>query len=112
MFTPVSSQAQAFVPAHAAYPHLLRPQAQAGRGRGYPGENVVLYGAHGQPLPPQQQAMPETTLPTPQNAYYPPAYGRPPHLDDRIPPPIQHHAPHDQVSVKIQYPDKFVTNAW
>ncbi|EED19346.1 C6 transcription factor, putative [Talaromyces stipitatus ATCC 10500] len=94
MFTPVSSQAQAFVPAHAAYPHL-RSQAQAGRGRGYPGDNVVLYGAHGQPLPPQQ-AMPESTLPPPQGAYYQPPYGRP-HVDDRIPPPpMQHHLPHDQ----------------
>ncbi|EEA26945.1 C6 transcription factor, putative [Talaromyces marneffei ATCC 18224] len=97
MFTPVSSQAQAFVPAHAAYPHLLRPQAQGGRGRGYPGDNVVLYGAHGQPLPPQQQAMPESTLPPPQGAYYQAPYGRPPHMDDRIPPPpMQHHVPHDQ----------------
>ncbi|OKL62794.1 hypothetical protein UA08_01445 [Talaromyces atroroseus] len=95
MFTPVSSQAQAFVPAHAAYPHL-RNQGQ-GRGRGYPGDGVVLYGAHGQPLPPQQQAVPESTLPPPQGAYYAPGYGRPPHMDDRIaPPPMPHHMSHDQ----------------
>lgn len=103
MFTPVSSQAQAFVPAHAAYPHLLRPQTQGGRGRGYPGDNVVLYGAHGQPLPPQQQAMPESTLPPPQGAYYQAPYGRPP-MDDRIPPPpMQHHMPHDQVSLGCSF---------
>ncbi|KAJ6015234.1 hypothetical protein N7540_009825 [Penicillium herquei] len=64
MFTPVSSQAQAFVPAHAAYPHL-RNQGGARGGAG-----VTLYGAHGQPLPPQQQPQgPETTLPPPQGMY-------------------------------------------
>jgi hypothetical protein len=109
MFTPVSSQAQAFVPAHAAYPHL-RNQAQ-GRGRGYPGDGVVLYGAHGQPLPPQQQAVPESTLPPPQGAYYPPGYGRPPHMDDRIaPPPMPHHMPHDQVgsgNITLRFPFQF-----
>ncbi|KAL1970342.1 hypothetical protein VTN77DRAFT_5502 [Rasamsonia byssochlamydoides] len=88
MFTPVSSQAQAFVPAHAAYPHLRN---QAGRGRGaYPGDGVMLYGAHGQPLPPQQQPPPETTLPPPQGMYQHP-YGRPPHLDNQgAPPPLAH----------------------
>lgn len=70
MFTPVSSQAQAFVPAQVAYPHL-RNQPD-GRGSN-PG--VTLYGAHGQPLPPQQQ--PDTTLPPPQGMYGHP-YGRPP----------------------------------
>ncbi|KAI9760580.1 MAG: hypothetical protein M4579_001549 [Chaenotheca gracillima] len=48
IFTPVSSQAQAFVPAHTAYPHLRNA---GGRGRpGYPPSPPVLYGAHGQPL--------------------------------------------------------------
>ncbi|KKA18059.1 C6 transcription factor, partial [Rasamsonia emersonii CBS 393.64] len=97
MFTPVSSQAQAFVPAHAAYPHL-RNQAQ-GRGRGaYPGDGVMLYGAHGQPLPPQQQQPPpppETTLPPPQGMYQHP-YGRPPHLDNQNPPPPLAHPPMSQ----------------
>ncbi|KAL1974191.1 hypothetical protein VTN31DRAFT_5751 [Thermomyces dupontii] len=90
MFTPVSSQAQAFVPAHAAYPHL-RNQA-AGRGRaGYPGDGVVLYGAHGQPLPPQQQPQSSTTLPPPHGLYY----GRP--MDERgPPPPLTHHLNTDQ----------------
>ncbi|KAL2842222.1 hypothetical protein BJY01DRAFT_5031 [Aspergillus pseudoustus] len=69
MFTPVSSQTQAFVPAHAAYPHMRNGQNQ--------GERVVLYGAHGQPLPPQHQPPPpgpETTLPPPQGMYQHP-YG-------------------------------------
>ncbi|KAJ5733044.1 hypothetical protein N7533_013491 [Penicillium manginii] len=70
MFTPVSSQAQAFVPAQVAYPHLRNQQA-GGRGSN-PG--MTLYGAHGQPLPPQQQ--PDSTLPPPQGMYHP--YGRPP----------------------------------
>jgi hypothetical protein len=35
---------------------------------------MTLYGAHGQPLPPQQQ--PDSTLPPPQGMYHP--YGRPP----------------------------------
>ncbi|OJK02040.1 hypothetical protein ASPACDRAFT_40863 [Aspergillus aculeatus ATCC 16872] len=64
MFTPVSSQAQAFVPAHAAYPHLRNPQNQ--RAGGPP---VMLYGAHGQPLPPQQQPQADPTLPPPQGMY-------------------------------------------
>ncbi|KAJ5502689.1 hypothetical protein N7463_005563 [Penicillium fimorum] len=75
MFTPVSSQTQAFVPAHTAYPHL-RP-GQNGPGPGGRGGPPVLYGAHGQPLPPQQQPQgPETTLPPPQGMYY--QNGRPP----------------------------------
>ncbi|KAI9828306.1 MAG: hypothetical protein M1832_002734 [Thelocarpon impressellum] len=49
IFTPVSSQAQAFVPAHTAYPQLRN----AGLDRahpGYPQNPPVIYGAHGQPL--------------------------------------------------------------
>lgn len=105
MFTPVSSQAQAFVPAHAAYPHL-RNQAQ-GRGRGaYPGDGVMLYGAHGQPLPPQQQPPPpppETTLPPPQGMYQHP-YGRPPHLDNQNAPPTLPPMSQDQVSCRQRLP--------
>ncbi|KAK1145819.1 hypothetical protein N8T08_003765 [Aspergillus melleus] len=73
MFTPVSSQAQAFVPAHAAYPYLRNGQNQ---GRSAP---VMLYGAHGQPLPPQQQpqAGPDGTLPPPQSMYQHPYGGAP-----------------------------------
>ncbi|KAL4911780.1 hypothetical protein BDW62DRAFT_207105 [Aspergillus aurantiobrunneus] len=67
MFTPVSAHTQAFVPAHAAYPHMRNGQNQGRPG----GEPVVLYGAHGQPLPPQQQpqSAPDTTLPPPQGMY-------------------------------------------
>ncbi|PLB33558.1 Zn(II)2Cys6 transcription factor domain-containing protein [Aspergillus candidus] len=73
MFTPVSSQAQAFVPAHAAYPHLRTAQ-NSGRPNA---QGVVLYGAHGQPLPPQQQPQPspDTTLPPPPGLYQHPGYG-------------------------------------
>ncbi|KAJ5249201.1 hypothetical protein N7468_000652 [Penicillium chermesinum] len=84
MFTPVSSQAQAFVPAHAAYPHL-RGNPQGGRGP----QPVTLYGAHGQPLPPQQQPQgPETTLPPPQGMYQPYG-GAPPPFASSIPDPRQ-----------------------
>ncbi|KAJ5699077.1 hypothetical protein N7462_001082 [Penicillium macrosclerotiorum] len=70
MFTPVSSQAQAFVPAHAAYPQLRN-------GQGGPPPGTTFYGAHGQPLPPSQAVQPpETTLPPPQGMYQNP-YGRP-----------------------------------
>ncbi|KAI9817524.1 MAG: hypothetical protein M1827_001134 [Pycnora praestabilis] len=83
MFTPVSSQAQAFVPAHTAYPHL-RNQGGSGqsinvRGRALYPQNPVIYGAHGQPLGPlpqqqdhyspqhlQQQGYP---LPSPSASY-------------------------------------------
>jgi len=87
MFTPVSSQAQAFVPAQVAYPHLRNQQA-AGRGSN-PG--MTLYGAHGQPLPPQQQ--PETTLPPPPGMYgHPyarPMDGAPPPLASGMPDPVR-----------------------
>ncbi len=47
----MSSQAQAFVPAHTAYPHL-RNAALSGRGGrpAYAQNAPVMYGAHGQPL--------------------------------------------------------------
>ncbi|RKF53512.1 putative c6 zinc finger domain-containing protein [Erysiphe neolycopersici] len=52
IFTPVSSQAQAFVPAHAVYPNMRNMGiGPDGRPRMlYQG--TPLYGAHGQPLPP------------------------------------------------------------
>ena len=85
MFTPVSSQAQAFVPAHAAYPHLRSTQGGSRTGVG-----VTLYGAHGQPLPPQQQPQgPETTLPPPQGMYQPAYGGAPPPLASSIPDPVR-----------------------
>src|ERR1700712_2252577 len=61
IFTPVSSQAQAFVPAHAVYPAMRnmgvgpdgRPRMMHPQG--------TLFGAYGQPLgpiPPQQSSSP------------------------------------------------------
>ncbi|OJD20412.1 hypothetical protein ACJ73_08252 [Blastomyces percursus] len=84
MFTPVSSQAQAFVPAQAVYNHF---RGTAPRG-GPRADAIPLYGAHGQPLPPPQapQHPHDGPLPPPQSLYPPHAYGRPP-VDDRPPPP-------------------------
>jgi hypothetical protein len=75
VFTPVSAQAQAFVPAHAVY------------GRGQP-PPTQLYGAYGQPLPPPQPGQqdpyaasrpPAYTLPSPAGPYtHPPNYPQPP----------------------------------
>ncbi|QSS54647.1 C6 zinc finger domain-containing protein [Histoplasma capsulatum var. duboisii H88] len=84
MFTPVSSQAQAFVPAQAVYNHF-RTTAPRGGARA---DAIPLYGAHGQPLPPPQppQHPQDGPLPPPQSLYPPPAYGRP-LVDERPPPP-------------------------
>jgi hypothetical protein len=97
MFTPVSSQAQAFVPAHTAYPHLRNTGGQ-NRGSGrqiYPqsGPPPVLYGAHGQPLGP----IPDPNSMQSPGGYYQPPYGPGPAYDDRGPPPSNLH---DQVSRK------------
>lgn len=102
IFTPVSSQAQAFVPAHTAYPHLRNtgglPPQRGGRSM-YPQQGPpVIYGAHGQPLgamPPNQdlnypQGYP---LQNPALTYQAPS----PMYDDRGG-PTPH--PHDQVSRK------------
>ncbi|KAF3400212.1 hypothetical protein F1880_008039 [Penicillium rolfsii] len=91
MFTPVSSQAQAFVPAHAAYPHM-RPGNNV---NGQPPPGTILYGAHGQPLPPSSAVQgPDTTLPPPQGMYaHPysraPTDGHPPPLAPTMPDPRQ-----------------------
>lgn len=65
IFTPVSSQAQAFVPAHTAYPHLRNPALSGRGGRPAYGQSApVIYGAHGQPLnalPPQAPYAPDAT---------------------------------------------------
>ncbi|WEW56733.1 hypothetical protein PRK78_002182 [Emydomyces testavorans] len=109
MFTPVSSQTQAFVPAHAAYPHLRNVQAAA-RMPGRPGEGVMLYGAHGQPLPPPQAPIPhgqENTLPPPAALYQPPQspYGIPGPGPQGPPPPLAHPPMlHDPVSRKRPHP--------
>jgi hypothetical protein len=81
IFTPVSSQAQAFVPAHAAYPHMRNVQlGPDGRPRVYPEQQ--LYGAHGQPLgtippPPPAAQYQEYAMPSPTGSYN--AY-----MDDRV----------------------------
>ncbi|KAF1940683.1 hypothetical protein EJ02DRAFT_349581 [Clathrospora elynae] len=80
IFTPVSAQTQAFVPAHTVW-----------RGVGQP---PPMYGAYGQPLPPASHAdaygqppRPQQYLPSPTAGPYPvhPAYGPP-------------GAPHDEAS--------------
>ncbi|PBP23680.1 hypothetical protein BUE80_DR005348 [Diplocarpon rosae] len=68
IFTPVSSQAQAFVPAHALYPGM-RNMGVGPDGLARPLGCPQLYGAHGQPLgpiaPPQQQQGPPYEYPAP-----------------------------------------------
>ncbi|KAI9732038.1 MAG: hypothetical protein M1818_007633 [Claussenomyces sp. TS43310] len=77
IFTPVSSQAQAFVPAHAVYPHMRNMGVGVdGRPRPmmYP-QGQQVYGAHGQPLgqvpPPQLSGSPynEYHVPSPTGSY-------------------------------------------
>ncbi|KAJ6052675.1 hypothetical protein N7460_003209 [Penicillium canescens] len=75
IFTPVYSQTQAFVPAHAVYPHLrngLNGPAAPGPGESGASDGPQsLWRAHGQPLPPQQQPQgPETPLSPPQDLSY------------------------------------------
>ncbi|KAL8661988.1 MAG: hypothetical protein Q9202_005114 [Teloschistes flavicans] len=73
IFTPVSSHASAFVPAHTAYPHLRNAAPMPNRGGGrplYPQQPPAIYGAHGQPL-----GMP---IPGQDPSYPPPPHGYPP----------------------------------
>ncbi|KAK6533254.1 hypothetical protein TWF694_002208 [Orbilia ellipsospora] len=72
VFTPVSSQAQAFVPAHTQYPHLKQGFIPP---RGGPARPPQLYGSYGQPLP-LHAALPQA----PHQGEYPHhnSYGRPP----------------------------------
>ncbi|KAK6511968.1 hypothetical protein TWF481_000867 [Arthrobotrys musiformis] len=73
VFTPVSSQAQAFVPAHTQYPHLKQGFIPP---RGGPARPVgQLYGSYGQPLP-LHAALPQSA---PQGDYasHHTSYGRP-----------------------------------
>lgn len=101
IFTPVSSQAQAFVPAHAVYPSMRnmgvgpdgRPRPMA-----YPA-GTQLFGAHGQPLGPIPPQHPPQSQP-PSQAQYSPQHGGyeypapspttsySPYSEDR--PPLQH----------------------
>ncbi|KAI9721271.1 MAG: hypothetical protein M1812_002433 [Candelaria pacifica] len=72
MFTPVSSQAQAFVPAHTAYPHLRNSGASSSRGRPLYPQNPIIYGAHGQPLgpmPQQEHYSPQQQMQQSQQSY-------------------------------------------
>ncbi|MCJ1443925.1 MAG: hypothetical protein MMC23_004425 [Stictis urceolatum] len=107
IFTPVSSQAHAFVPAHTAYPHLRN----TGRGDGrqvYPqGQQPVIYGAHGQPLGPVGAQGHDSTYPPPPGpgqAYAPGPY---PGYDDRgQPPPDARGGPARRSSgAAYEYPD-------
>lgn len=75
IFTPVSSQAQAFVPAHAVYPGM-RNMGVGPDGRPRPviyPQGTQLYGAHGQPLGPlpPQAASPysDYAQPSPTGSY-------------------------------------------
>ncbi|CAD6506408.1 BgTH12-07334 [Blumeria graminis f. sp. triticale] len=73
IFTPVSSQAQAFVPAHAVYPGMRNMGiGPDGRPRPMYPQGAPLFGAHGQPLPaPQTQstATYEYPAPSPTGSY-------------------------------------------
>ncbi|KAL2042670.1 hypothetical protein N7G274_004429 [Stereocaulon virgatum] len=95
IFTPVSSQAQAFVPAHTAYPHLRNPGAMPPQRGGrpiYPQQGQpAIYGAHGQPLGPPMSHDPN--YPPPPHGYpMPPPgpYQGAPVYDDRGPPQPPH----------------------
>ncbi|MCJ1408337.1 hypothetical protein MMC19_002412 [Ptychographa xylographoides] len=101
IFTPVSSQAHAFVPAHTAYPHLRNtgrmPQHPDGRPMYPPQGQPVIYGAHGQPIGPMSHHGPDPSYPPPPQGYGPGPYPGPMY-DDRGPPQPPH--PQDQVSRK------------
>ncbi|RDW92590.1 hypothetical protein BP5796_01984 [Coleophoma crateriformis] len=66
IFTPVSSAAQAFVPAHAVYPNMrnmgVGPDGRPRPMGGYP-QGTQLFGAHGQPLGPLPPQPPQTGSP-------------------------------------------------
>jgi len=74
IFTPVSSQAQAFVPAHAVYPNM-RNMGVGPDGRPRPmiyPQGTQLFGAHGQPLgplPPQAASPYDYSAPSPTSSY-------------------------------------------
>ena len=101
IFTPVSSQAQAFVPAHTAYPHLRNtgalPPQRGGRPL-YPQQGQpAIYGAHGQPLGPMAH---DPNYPPPHGYPMPPPgpYQGGPVYDDRGHPQPPH--AQDKVSLK------------
>ncbi|KAI9811400.1 MAG: hypothetical protein M1826_003190 [Phylliscum demangeonii] len=95
IFTPVSSQAQAFVPAHTAYPHLRTSGVVPTRGGRavYPPNAPVIYGAHGQPLgtgPGSAGYPPELGYGAHATAL--PPYGHSPPSSDGYPVALPHHA--------------------
>ncbi|KAF4549862.1 Hypothetical protein D9617_19g101670 [Elsinoe fawcettii] len=85
IFTPVSQQTQAFVPAHA----VMRNQGQM---------PPQLYGAYGQPLPQGQYGYPPQYAPQPPNGYQYPPQHQPPMQGQpgQQPPPQQGMAPPNQ----------------
>ncbi|TVY56899.1 hypothetical protein LSUE1_G010017 [Lachnellula suecica] len=125
IFTPVSSQAQAFVPAHTVYPGMrnmgVGPDGRP-RAMGYPPQGTQLYGAHGQPLgqisqmpPSQGQGSPyEYPAPSPTSSYGsgsqppPSMYSQPPPQDPSrkrpqqephpsiLPPPMPNQPPYSR----------------
>ncbi|RPB27606.1 hypothetical protein L211DRAFT_558223 [Terfezia boudieri ATCC MYA-4762] len=66
IFTPVSSQTQAFVPAHTQFPQLRQVPGRGGRPE-FSQVAVQLYGAHGQPL--SVQPPPPGDYPLPGHGY-------------------------------------------
>lgn len=73
IFIPVSSQAQAFVPAHAVYPDIGNMGVgRDGRPRPMYPQGTQLFGAHGQPLgpiPAPQGSLYEYPAPSPTGCY-------------------------------------------
>ncbi|MCJ1475473.1 hypothetical protein MMC13_004136 [Lambiella insularis] len=92
IFTPVSSQAHAFVPAHTAYPHL-RNTGRMPQHPYPPQGQPLIYGAHGQPLGPMPH---DPNYPPPPPGYGPSPY--PAAMYEGGPPQPPH--PQDQVSRK------------
>lgn len=103
IFTPVSTQGHAFVPAHTAYPHLRNtrgmPTGPDGRPFQYSSQGgpagPPLYGAHGQPLGPVGQHEANYPPHPPAQGAYPPApYAAQvtlPAPQATPPPPIKHY---------------------
>ncbi|KAI9670870.1 MAG: hypothetical protein M1817_003755 [Caeruleum heppii] len=79
IFTPVSSQAQAFVPAHTAYPQLRNAPMSDRSHPNYPQAPPIIYGAHGQPLRtvPQQGYGAEAGYGSSPSGAYPRGYDDP-----------------------------------
>ncbi|PNS14801.1 hypothetical protein CAC42_2030 [Sphaceloma murrayae] len=102
IFTPVSQQTQAFVPAHAVM-------------RGQSGQMPPqLYGAYGQPLPAGQYGYPPQYAPPPNGYQPPPGYGPPMQQGPpgQQPPPPQQQGmapPHQHLQQSPQQPGQQAT---